>query len=233
MRKISILSYLLIFCACAFANRGQWGLHLILGLPQGEFKDNVDRVGLGISGHLVGQVHPNLAVGAGLGLFIYGSESRREPFSTTIPDVVVEVSRSNNFAFGDLIMQLQANTQTIKPYIEGRFGFNYLWTETTIKDVDGSEDIASSANFDDFTLSYGGGAGMMFQVWQSKRTRGRLESGVSKVFIDVKALYMLGGEAEYLKEGSVVIGPGGSVTYIVSQSKTDLLSIHAGAAVEF
>ncbi len=61
--------------------------------PQGKFRDNIDRNGFGFSGH--GLIKPSplipLKFGIELGYINYGSETRREPFSYTIPDVTVKV----------------------------------------------------------------------------------------------------------------------------------------------
>jgi hypothetical protein len=55
---------------------------------------------------------------------------------------------------------------------------------------------------------------------------------VKNVLIDVGVRYMAGGEARYLKKGSIRREEG-RVRYRVSESKTDLVTIRIGAAVEF
>jgi hypothetical protein len=42
----------------------------------------------------------------------------------------------------------------LKPYIEGRFGGAYYWTETKLEDEDWNNDseIAAKTNYDDFAL---------------------------------------------------------------------------------
>ncbi len=228
---IIILSSLL---SQAFAADWQGGLYFTIGLPQGEFKENVDRTGFGLSGQMAWQPNPSVALGGALGVLIYGSETRYEPFSLTVPDVTVEVHTSNNFSFGNLLLQLRANLPIAKPYLEGRFGFNYLWTETSVEDVNSDYDVASSTNFDDITIAYGGGGGIMIQVWeQKKRKRSRTMGGTERVYIDLKVLYMLGGNAEYLREGDIERHTDGTVTYYYSESKTDILDIHIGVAAEF
>ena len=60
------------------------GGNLMLGFPQGEFKDNIDRLGFGLSGEvLFFNSSERLPFGFGLnvGYMNYGSESRQEPFS--------------------------------------------------------------------------------------------------------------------------------------------------------
>ncbi|MDO8550105.1 MAG: hypothetical protein Q7S39_08160 [Ignavibacteria bacterium] len=50
---------------------------------------------------------------------------------------------------------------------------------------------------------------------------------VGSLYLDFKARYLFGSEAEYMKEGFVKLG-NGRVTYDVSKSKTNLLQIHLG-----
>ena len=65
----------------------------------------------------------------------------------------------------------------------------------------------------------------MFEVYRN-------ENDGTSFFIDLKARYLLGTEAEYLKEGSVVV-ENGQVTYEVSKSKTDLLTVQFGVIYFF
>lgn len=67
-------------------------LNFLTGDPQGEFDDNVENLGFGFSGMF--GYHPNASpvmIGGELAFMRYGSETRNEPFSTTIPDVRVDV----------------------------------------------------------------------------------------------------------------------------------------------
>ena len=206
------------------------GLNFTLGFPMGEFKDNVKRTGFGISGEfllLTPTVQNPFSIGLNIGYINYGSESRTEPFSLTIPDVFVDVNRTNNIVNFHVLFQLAFPTGIIRPYGEALFGGSYIFTETSIKSR-GTEEVASSTNFDDFAWSYGAGGGFLIQVYQSDNP----EDKVGSVFIDLKARYLYGSEAEYLKEGSVSID-NGKVIYNTSRSKTDLLTAHIGAVVLF
>lgn len=168
-----------------------------------------------------------MPIGINVGFLNYGSESRLEPFSSTIPDVTVNVDRSNNIINFHLLLQIAPQTGIIRPYFETLFGGSYIFTETSIKSR-GTEEVASSTNFDDIAWSYGAGGGLLFQVHSSDNP----DDDVSSVFIDLKARYLFGSEADYLKEGSVKIN-NGNVTYDVSKSKTDLLTAHIGVVIYF
>lgn len=205
------------------------GLNIMLGFPAGEFKEKVDGPGFGLSGHfLFLSPIPDRPFGIGLniGYLNYGQETRREPFSLTIPDVTVDVERSNNLVNFHALFQLGFGSGSVRPYIEGLFGGSYIFTETTIRSR-GAEEVASSTNFDDFAWSYGGGGGILILL-----SSGNGEDDIGSLFLDIKARYLFGSEAEYLKEGSVIVS-NGKVTYQVSKSKTDLITAHVGVVAYF
>lgn len=213
-----------------FAQNFQGGINFLVGAPQGEFKRNVDKTGFGVAGTIGwAPAETPVMLGLELGFMVYGSETRRQPFSTTIPNVFVDVNTSNNFFLAHLIVRGQPNQGTIRPYIQGMVGMNYLFTRTKIENSgNGGEEIASSDDLSDEAFSYGGGAGLMFLVW----TQEEGDNGLGEVLIDVGARYVLGKEAQYLKEGSIAYR-NGRVVYDVSNSKTDLLELQLGVAFRF
>ncbi len=207
------------------------GLNIMLGFPMGEFKEKVDRLGYGLSGHflfLAPSVNRPFGIGLNLGYLNYGQESRRVPWGPTAPDASINVDRTNNLVNFHALFQIGFPSGIIRPYIEGLFGGSYLYTETSINGDRNGETITSSLNFDDFAWSYGGGGGMLIQL-SSGEEEG---SDAGALFLDLKVRYLFGSEAEYLKEGSVSVS-GGKVTYLVSKSKTDLLTVHAGVVAYF
>lgn len=232
MLKKYFVIFLFLSAASPFINKifaQSAGINLSLAFPVNEFKENVDNVGFGLSGEflfITPQIHSPFGVGVNLGYFIYGMESRREPFSLTIPDVFVNVERTNNLVNFHLLFQVGVPTGKIRPYLEGLFGGSYLFTETNIKSDNSFNEVASSVNFDDWAWNYGFGGGIGILVGGDPITN------IDALFIDLKVRYMFGSEAEYLKEGSVEIIES-RVTYLVSESKTDMISAHAGIRAYF
>ena len=208
----------------------QGGVNLLLGFPQGDFKDEVDKTGVGIAGEFLYSPKGSIfGIGASLGFMIYGHETRAEPFSYTIPNVFVDVTTDNNIFLGHILMRIQPKVGPIRPYAEGLLGLNYLYTKTSIKDQgDLGETIASSTDFEDGVFSYGAGGGVMIQLYSGDPTGGKLW----RLMLDLRMRYIIGGEAEYLKEGSISY-EGLNVIYDVSKSKTDLMTAQIGVTFEF
>jgi hypothetical protein len=208
------------------------GLHFNSGLSQGDLKEQIGRDATGSAGRFFysPQRHP-LALGLELSWMNYGSETRREPFSTTIPDVTVDVTTSNNIVQTLFVLRGRALRGPIELYGDAVLGFNYMYTETGINGTGISdEDVVRHTNFDDAALAYGGGGGVMVPVF----TRKKLSEGQKplQVLIDGGVRYLKGGEAEYLKKGSIR-REGTTVTFDTLKSETDLLKVHVGLVVRF
>ncbi|HPO54607.1 MAG TPA: hypothetical protein PKY46_01275 [Ignavibacteriaceae bacterium] len=209
------------------------GLNLSFAFPQGDFKENLDTFGWG--GALEGllPLHPVVSAGLNVGFYNYGNETRNEPWSMTIPDVTLEVTRSNNIANFHLFLRLAPPNMTFKPYLDLLAGGSYLYTETSVYSEKGvyqnNEEIASTNTIDDFAWSYGVGAGFMFKVMDLPSQQEGMDA---ELYIDLKARHLWGTEAAYLREGDVTIA-NGKVYFKPRQSKTDLLTIHLGAVVLF
>lgn len=229
MRRATLtLITLITLAAGAQAQSWQAGIDFLLGSPQQEFRRNVDRLGGGATLN-AGYAPEGTPVMLGLefGFMNYGSSERREPFSTTIPDVYVRVNTTNNFILGHAFLRIQPNVGVVRPYLQGMAGFNYLFTETKIQNENNAgQEVAGSTNISDGTFSYGGGAGIMFLVYQPD------DNSVSDVFVDLGVRYVFGGEAEYLKEGSIH-SVNGRAVYDVLKSDTDLLEFQLGVSVRF
>ena len=207
----------------------QAGINFALGFPQNEFKENVDRAGFGLSGYFLFKLPQTpLLLGVSVSWLEYGREEREEPLDTIIPDVYVDVKTSNNILISHFMLRIQPLKGRVRPYIEGLFGFNYLWTETAIEDQDGTDDvaIARTVQLDDFAVSYGAGGGFMIKVLRRKKDK------QPELFIDLGVRYLKGDRAEYLKKGSIY-EEDGEVWYDISESTTDLITAHIGVTFVF
>jgi hypothetical protein len=210
----------------------QGGVNFMLGFPQGEFKENVDALGFGVNLDL-GYVFPALPVIAGItgGVATYGSNTFRVPFNTQIQTVFVEMTTSNNIAFGHLFLRFQPQNGPFRPYFEGLLGLNYLWTESTVKDERYTDkEIAGSTNLGDIAFSYGAGGGLMYRIYRGQTDQPG--QGV-EVFLDFRLRYVYGGEAKYFTRKSIREIDGAIVLdeRYADKSKTDMMLAMLGVSV--
>ena len=221
MKKYLPLVFMLLICSTSFAQTV--GGSLMLGYPQGDFRTNVDRMGFGL------QVQGTFwspskerpfTIGFEGGYLIYGMTNERKEWSD-FPGIYLKLNRTNSVANLHLMLQVSPFYGDVRPYVEGLFGGAYIWTTSEVKNENGDHPIASSTNYDDFTWNYGGGAGILLKLTDN------LEK-VSALYLDIKARYLFGTEANYLTEESVFVNSRGDTIFQARRSKTDFFTFHVG-----
>ncbi len=209
----------------------QGSLNFCLGNPQGKFKNNVDSLSYGGTGQFVYNFpRSSISVGASFGVLAYGSERRTESFSTQTLDFDVDEVTTNMILMCHFLLRIQPQTGTLRPYLDGLVGFNYIWTITAVKSYRYGEmhNIASSNIQNDFALSWGGGGGVMIRMFSKKRKG----NSPFVIYIDLGAHYVWSREAEYMKEGSIYV-ENDQVFYDIYRSTTDLITGHIGVTFAF
>ena len=113
------------------------------------------------------------------------------------------------------------------------FGFNYfLWTKADLKDLS-DVDVTGKANFDDIALSYAAGGGVMVEFYEKYiGAQNGQKAYTFRLYADFKALYIYGGEAGFIKKGSITIDPDRKIIYDISKSETDVIAIYVGIVYE-
>jgi hypothetical protein len=234
--KIVVIAILCLTTAALAQYPFQANAHFSIATPQNEFADNLDATGFGGGGAFFYHLPESaISFGAGIDFYVYGSETRKEPWSLTIPDVNVDVTRTNSIFQGFLMLRLQTPVSKVTPYADGLFGFNYLFTRTSVKSEwrnDDDNEIASTTNYDDGALAYGAGAGLLISVYTHEAGTAPEDRDVN-LAIDLGFRYLKGGEASYLKKGDIEIDDNNRVVYHPRNSFTDLLTINIGVNVMF
>lgn len=202
--------------------RAYLGLNLQLGFPQGEFKEFVG-TGYGVGGHITFFLNPENTVGIRLfGSWIqYGRTTERLPLSPTLPGLLVDLTTANDIYTFGVGPELQFGGRTARGYVHGAIGASNFATTTSAEGTNNTSPFASSTNFNDWTLAYYGGAGVLFEV----------SGGQKPVSIDGGLRYQSHGRTRYLREGSIQPEPGGGVSFDPIESKTDLLIVHLGVQI--
>jgi opacity protein-like surface antigen len=228
--SMAIFTTVGVLSSMASAQDWQGGLNFQLGFPTGEYRDQINTTAAGIAGDfLYSPYNSPFGIGVSLGWFQVGREEREEPFSTAIPDVTVDVKTEHGLAQFMILARVQPKRGPILPYADALIGLNYLYTKTTIENASNGEEVASTTNSDDNTFAYGFGGGSLIRVYDGTNKAG---GKPVKVYVDLNFRYTLGGEADYLKEGSIR-RDSGVVTYDFTRSRTDISTAHLGVAVIF
>lgn len=230
MKRITYtVIFSITFTTISIAQAFNFDVGLALGSPMGSFQQSLDRNSYGLDMGATYQI-PNspIHIGGGLVYQNYGWTERSEYFSPDIQEVKLRVRTTNNMVTPHFLMRIEPNMGVISPFVEGIIGFNYLYTESSVLDDWAEEEIASSVNYDSYTSSSGIGGGVKVRLYEGYDEDGDF-FGISLI---VKAKYMLGGEADYLKEGGLSRTRRG-LNYDVSRSRTDLTTFNVGFVFNF
>ncbi|GAB5409882.1 MAG: hypothetical protein BalsKO_22470 [Balneolaceae bacterium] len=228
-RIICSIIFTMVLPAVGLAQAFNFDIGFALGSPMGGFQQSLDRNSYGVDMGATYQI-PNTPIHFGGGLIYqnFGWTERSEYFSPAIQEVKLRVRTTNNMVTPHFLLRIEPDLGAISPFVEGIIGFNYLYTESSVLDDWAEEEIASSVNYDSFTPSSGVGGGMKFKLYEGYNGDGDF-FGMSLI---LKAKYMLGGEANYLKEGGLIRNRRG-VSYDITRSRTDLTTFNVGVVFSF
>lgn len=192
--------------------------------PVGEFRDYVKHGG-GLDVNVVWPVRPAspVALRADGGFIVYGSETKRVCFSSTVGcRVQLDLTTTNSIFYFNAGPQLMLHSGPVRPYANAAIGFAYFATTSQVEGTQHSSDpVASSTNFDDLTFSWAGGGGLLIPL-----ARGR-----TPVSLDLGLRYMGNGQVEYLKKGDIQDNPDGTLTITPTRSEANLLQFKVGLSV--
>ena len=203
-------------------DRSLFGISGVLARPVGEFQDFVDWGG-GVD--LYGVI--NLSRRGPLGIridgsfLVYGHETLRQPLSNTIRRVMVDVDTDNLIGSLGVGPQLTLGHGPLRPYVYGTVGFSYFATVSSASGTADAEAFASSTNYDDVTTALTAGGGLLL----------RISRGKHPVSLDLSAQKTYHGETTYLREGSLLESPDGSISFIPIRSETNLVTFRVGIAI--
>ena len=202
--------------------RSLFGINGVLARPVGEFQDFVDWGG-GIDLYGVINLSRRGPVGIRIdgSVLMYGHETLRQPLSNTIQRVMVDVDTDNLIGSLGVGPQLTLGQGALRPYVYGTVGFSYFATVSSASGTADRDAFASSTNFDDVTTALTAGGGLLL----------RLSRGKHPVSLDLSAQKTYHGETTYLREGSLLESPDGSISFVPIRSETNLLTFRVGVAI--
>jgi len=226
---VTLRSALLLLALLAPAARAQdasastlaipLGLHI--GVPQGEFAQNVHIAG-GFGGGLLVRMAGPLAFRADLGFMIYGSETRRVPLGGGALGLIdVDVTTTNSIVSGGIGAQLGMPSRSLSPYLGGEIGFSAFVTSSSVRGSNSSnEPFASSTNHNDGTFAKTVMAGLYIPVGQGTTV---IDLGVRHTWNGERVRYLTPGDITEDVNGDVILSP--------RETRADLFTIVLGVAI--
>ncbi|WP_111670647.1 hypothetical protein [Algoriphagus litoralis] len=225
------LLFALLFLAFGFPVKAQFfiaGGHFNGGLATGQLKSETGGLFFpSLSGILLHEARSApIQVGLELGYGIYGSKLEKrtdlyEGFSDEL-----RLRRNNNIATGMVVIRyLPFPESKLSPFIEAKFGANYLYTRYKIRESIAAEDtIEAGKDFENWTLAHGFGAGVQFPIPTNP-----------DLVLEFKANYQSSNSLRFLTKGDTTFDPlpngGGTFDYEVRSAPLTKLSFSIGILV--
>jgi opacity protein-like surface antigen len=191
------------------ADAADFGIDALSVLPRGQLDENLG-TGYGIGAQLLFPVRDGpFFVGGEISVARYAEE--RRPFFGDF-DVVT----SNDIGMFNVVLRAEATSGRVRPYLDAVVGLKVFQTESSLVDtcfLCEDEVLSSQTELEDAAFSYGVGAGLKFDLSQSR------------VFLDTQVRYTRGRDATYLTRGSI---SDDNLEDRLRESRTDAWSIHIG-----
>jgi hypothetical protein len=184
-------------------------LNLTMGIPMDEFASTTSSLPFGFTLNYLHQPTNRLPFLYGGG-FTYLSAGTNTINKTLTADITLgsvlidqlriplEFNIRNQIVNGHLMMRIQGNHPTVKPYLDLLGGFNYFWTRTTLYDrsaenyftTDDKDRIFQKNQLSRITWSAGIGLGICARLNKS-------------TFLNLGGTYMLGGKLDYFDRNQI------------------------------
>jgi hypothetical protein len=220
MRVLATLAAVFISVPSVFAAEDprwgtEFGLDGLVSAPTGEFGQHVSVLG-GISGHgSFGTARGALALRAEAGLQIYGSQTVRTPIPGFPSRINQEVTTDNWVARLDIGPELRVPSGRVRPFVNPFVGVSYF---STTSELTGPNyfTYATSTNYDNYTFSYGVGAGVLIPV---------VSGGGA---LSISARYVRSARTSYLTEGGIQDNGSGGITLSPQRSEGNMVEFRLG-----
>jgi opacity protein-like surface antigen len=206
-----------------FERRSSGSFSIMQSRPQGELANNIG-FGYGASGAYQFRLDRDgyFSLRLDAGVLQYGNETKRVPLSSTIGGrIQVDVSTSNYLVPVTIGPQLQWPRGSVRPYVHAGVGGQFFWTQSSVDGSSDTHDFASTTNQHDATGVWMAGGGVLFPVHEKK----------TKVSVDLGLQYFGGGEAQYLRPGSIEDLPDNQIRLHTFQSRTNMVLVRLGVRV--
>ncbi len=202
--------------------RAYGDINFIVAQPVGAFNTYISE-GYGVNGGFVWNFDRDRVFGIRVegGFLQYDSENRKLCFPGTCR-VGLDLNTTNGIVFGGVGPQFSVPAGPVRPYLNALAGFSYFHTESSVSGRnDFDEDYFNTTNHDDAVFALTGGGGFLIPL-SMRRT---------PVLLDIGATYHRNGEASYLRRGSIIDHPDGSITIRPIQSEANFITYRIGVSI--
>jgi hypothetical protein len=206
-----------------FGRRSSGSISFTQTRPRGDLARNID-FGYGGSGNYVFRLDKAGIVGLRLGgsMAAYGRERFSVPLSYAVGGRVrVDVTTTNTIGTLTIGPELMFPEGFIRPYAHAGMGLIWMATTSSVQGVDSYSDEFQTRNYSDGTPTWTAGGGVHIPL-SRRRTA---------VLLDLGLDYFYGGDASYLRKGSIVDLPNGEIAFTPLFSETRFVNVSVGLRI--
>jgi len=232
--RIKLIILILVFYIFSFEQVHGQGVHaninFLLGLPNKEFKENVDRDGYGIGAScLIPLGDSPLFAGLNIGALYYNSKDQ----AIEVENSSVTLEPLKGAILAHLVLRTQKTDGRFRPYVEGLVGLQHFFSRTSSLQgpIYGVVEDGSTLSTNEIAkvFSFGGSCGCMYSIHTySDRDD---ESKAKEILLDLRLRYLYGGETEFIKENYRIEND--NVIFDTVRVRTDLFTIQLGVSFVF
>lgn len=204
----------------ASSSRAFLGIEGEYGQPHGEFADFVGH-SWGVGGSFLYALDHAGLIGlrVDVSYLRYGHERQTVPLSPTIGGrILVDVTTDNNILLAGVGPQLLFPRGPVMPYLTGAIGLASFFTQSSVQGSDTQQPFASTTNYRDNAFAWSGAGGLYIA----------LKKGAKPIALDLGARYQANGNVRYLRQGSIVDNPDGTISFTPTRSQANMIIYHVG-----
>lgn len=206
-----------------FGRRSSGSIGLTQTRPLGGLAENIG-FGYGGSGNYVYRLDKAGIVGLRLAgsMSGYGQERQRVPLSYAIGGrIQVDVTTTNTIGTLTIGPELMFPEGFIRPYAHAGMGVVWFATTSSVRGIDDYDNEFQTRNYSDGTPTWTAGGGVHIPLARKR----------SAILLDIGVDYFYGGDASYLRKGSIVDLPDGQIQINPLYSETRFLNVSLGLRI--
>lgn len=206
-----------------FGRRSSGGITFTQTRPAGGLARNIG-LGYGASGNYVLRLDRAGIAGLRLAgsMSGYGQERIRVPLSYSVGGrVQVDVTTTNTIGTLTVGPEFMFPEGFVRPYAHAGMGIAWFATTSSVQGIDSYDTEFQTRNYSDGTPTWTAGGGVHIPLSRRRTT----------VLLDLGVDYFYGGDASYLRKGSIVDLPNGEIQIQPLYSETRFLNVSIGLRI--
>jgi len=227
-KKVLVI-FIVLGCMPLFAQQVTTSAHGIVGFPMGDFGESLDQIGFGPEVGLRISLSET-PIWFGLDFGVLTLEQKKNWVNTA--DNGIELEPLKGEILAHFVTRIQIERDNMIPYIEGLFGFQHFYSESS-DDTDPiympeNNTSGFSTSEVDRIWSAGFATGMLMHIWEYESES---DNKIKNIYLDARLRTIFGGKVDIVDENE---SPGEELPfYLSNRVRSNMLTFQIGVMFEF